>query len=384
MSSEGPLSSEQYILRKVHLYKDLLDKIFYGKHFLFKSFDKFLKQVHSEYPDKSDLTYTVVKWYYDNQAIVQIFKPFINNHVHVPIIANAPFSRVYMDTMYLTMNNSVFAFINVMDLFSKYAYSNLYVIGKKTSAVKSINALETFNDFLKEVGSPRIGTVITDQGGEFYGEFEEDLKKKKIPQDFADAGYKSKTSPIERFNKTLRLMLEKYKMVYGRLTQETLEEIIASYNNSEHSTLKYSPNEILSDVKAQRTVKQMYSTRKPETDYVPLTGYVRVKLETNIFSKTKPVWTSEIYLIKSFKDGKYTLDGSSGTFKGEELQPVQKEYLLNPKIKFADEEEASEKEVIPKVVKEIEKRETRGNRIDYAQIQGFVPRGNNKTIAYYV
>jgi len=65
------------------------------------------------------------------------------------------------------------------------------------------------------------------------------------------------------------------------------------------------------------------------------------------------------------------LEGSSGTFKGEELQPIEKEYLLNPKIKFADEEEASvKKEVVPNVVKEIEKRETRGNRIDYAQIQG--------------
>ena len=54
----------------------------------------------------------------------------------------------------------------------------------------------------------------------------------------------------------------------------------------------------------------------------------------------------------------YTLDGSSGTFEGEELQLVQKEYLLNPKIKFADEEEASvKKEVIPKVFKEIDKRD---------------------------
>ena len=79
MSSQGPIISEQYILRKVHLYKDLLDKILYGKHFRFQSFDKFLKQVHSEYPDKSDLAYTVVKWYYDNQAIVRIFKPFINS-----------------------------------------------------------------------------------------------------------------------------------------------------------------------------------------------------------------------------------------------------------------------------------------------------------------
>lgn len=102
-------------------------------------------------------------------------------------------------------------------------------------------------------------------------------------------------------------------------------------------------------------------------------------METNIFSKTKPVWTSEIYLIKSFKDGEYTLNASSGTFKGEELQPIPKEYLLNPKTKFADEEIARvKKEVIPKVVKEIEKRETRGNRIDYAQIQGFIPRGTKR------
>ena len=90
-----------------------------------------------------------------------------------------------------------------------------------------------------------------------------------------------------------------------------------------------------------------------------------------MFHWTKPVWTSEIYLIKSFKDGKYTLDGSSGTFKGEELQPIQKEYLLNPKIKFADEEEASEK-VIPKVVKRLRK-----ERLEETELimHRFVPTG---------
>ena len=85
------------LLKDVHTYKKILDGIFYGKHLLFKSFPKFLKQVRQEHPEESKLNYSVVKWYYDNQAIVQIFKPYEENHVRVPITTTSPFNRIYID-----------------------------------------------------------------------------------------------------------------------------------------------------------------------------------------------------------------------------------------------------------------------------------------------
>ena len=358
------------LLKDVHTYKKILDGIFYGKHLLFKSFPKFLKQVRQEHPEESKLNYSVVKWYYDNQAIVQIFKPYEENHVRVPITTTSPFNRVYIDSMYLSLNNSTVAFINIMDLFSKYAYSNLFIIPKNTSAVKSIYALKTFDNFLEKIGNKKIGSVMCDVGSEFQGDFQKGLIEKKIPQTFADAGDKSATSPIERFNKTLRLSIAKYRMVYGKITQEALNTIIDSYNNSMHSTLKYSPNQIIESKELANEVYKNYDTMKAESKYTPRKGWVRIKLETNVFSKLKAVWSNELYEIESFKNGRYTLKGKSGKYRDEDLQFIQKEYLLNPKVKLIDIEGDEAEEVkpqrIPEVERVIEKRETRMKKnIDY-------------------
>ena len=356
------MESEKALFNKMLKYKKLLDDIFYGKTFLFKSLPKFIYQIRRE--GHIDIPYNIVECYYENQAIVQIFKPDINDtHIRVPIITTKPFNRVYLDTMFLTLNKSVLGFINVMDLFSKFAFSKLFLLPKKTSAIGSNKAVLTFNNFLEKIGNKNIGSVITDTGPEFLGEFKQDLINKKIQHDYAEGGDKSKTSPIERFNKTLRGMIEKYRLVYGKITQENLDTIIDSYNDSLHDTLKYSPNFILENIDAQREVYKMYNEKKKTFIKIkPLEGYVRVKLDQSLFTKFKVIWSKEIYRIDNFENGVYTINGMKGKFKREELQPIQKEFLLKPNIKFDDdmEEEVEEKE--PRVIKEIEKRITRSHK----------------------
>lgn len=370
MYQRSRIKSNLYIMElfnKVLKVKKILDDIFYGEQFLFKSINKFIYQVKLE---GHDISSDVIKCYYDNQAIVQIFKPIIkDDYVRVPIITTRPFNKVYLDTMYLTMNNSVTAFVNIMDLFSKFAYSRMFIIPKKTSSVSSSKAVIAFNDFMEKIKNKSIDSVVTDKGSEFLGEFQQDMINKKIQQDFADTGDKSKTSPIERFNKTLRTMIEKYRVVYGKITQSNLDKIINSYNNSIHSTLKYTPNDVLNDINVERDVYTMYSNKKKDSITYPLVGFVRVRLDRNIFSKVKPIWSTEIYKINKFKDGYYSLDNIEGKFKREDLQLVNKEFLLKPNIKFEKEEEEELKQKVPAVIKEIEKRETRGNRRDYNELQ---------------
>ena len=336
------MQSELELFNKMLKYKTFLDNIFYGKNFLFKSLPKFIYQIRRE--GRIDIPNNIIECYYENQAIVQIFKPYINDdHISVPIITNKPFNRVYLDTMFLSLNKSVIAFINVMDLFSKFAYSKLFILPKKTSAITSSKAVLTFNNFLEKIGNKHIGTVITDTGPEFLGEFQQDLINKKIQHDYAEGGDKSKTSPIERFNKSLRGMIEKYRLVYGKITQENLDTIINSYNDSLHSTLKYSPNYILENIDAQREVFKMYNEKKKTFIKIkPLEGYVRVKLDRTIFTKVKALWSKEIYKIDNFENGVYTLTGMKGKFKREDLQLVKKEFLLSPNIKFEDDMEEEE------------------------------------------
>ncbi len=81
-------------------YKKELDDIFYNKNFLMKGLSKFYHKVKLL---NLDIPYKVVKFYYENQAITQIFRPpqHEKEEEYKPIISYKPFERVYIDTMYL-------------------------------------------------------------------------------------------------------------------------------------------------------------------------------------------------------------------------------------------------------------------------------------------
>ena len=118
----------------IERYKPKLDDIFYGENFQYRSLPKFIdkiKEEHFNVPSK------VIKDYYDNQNVVQVFKPVMKQKEYHPILSYYPFERVYIDTMYLTLPNSVLAFVNIMDLFTKYAFSKVFIIPKKASKIYS-------------------------------------------------------------------------------------------------------------------------------------------------------------------------------------------------------------------------------------------------------
>ena len=349
--------------------KSFLDSIFYDKDFLMKNLPLFVKKIRAT-KEGNGIPYNVIADYYQHQPVVQQFKPHNNAKIsHHHIISLLPFERVYCDTMYLTQKNSVLAFVNIIDLFSKYAFSKCYIIKSKTSSISADKAKETFNDFLDEIKKYNIpvGIVYTDRGSEYMGDFQKNLENKKIIQIFANAGDKLKTSPIERFNKTLRIYIEKFKIVYGNINSEVLDIIMKSYNNIEHAGLKYSPIEILKNKKYQDEItSRNYNLNNDEIIDKPITGYVRIRIPGNTFKKVSPVWSDKIYKIKRYSKGSYELDGIDQYFKRADLLPVSKEKLLEPEI---DTDLLSnlkkERVYIPrdKVEREPNKYETRGNRV---------------------
>jgi hypothetical protein len=331
-------------------YKDFLDTIFYGDGLLMKGFPIFLKAVRTAELNKYDhniIPYHYIKTYYENQDVVQVFKPQVKIYNHIPIISLLPFERVYIDTMYLTQKNSVLAFINIVDLFSKYAYSKCFLLGANVSAISSSKSLIVFNEFLQNIKKYNIpiGMLYSDRGSEFLGDFMVGLEKEKIIHIYSDAGDKRKMSPIERFNKTLRLYLEKYKVVYGKIDSNVLNKIMNTYNNIPHSKLKYSPIEILNNKKYQDEItSNNYLLQKSIKFEKPIDGYVRILLTKNAFKKVSPIWSSEIYKIKSFSNGNYILEELPDKyFKRDELLPVDKVNLMG-KIKI--------KEDVKKIIKD--------------------------------
>jgi len=139
-----------------------------------------------------------------------------------------------------------------MDLFSKYAYSCSYPLSKKSKAVTTFRvSTKVSDDFLKEINEKypkfKIGFVVMNRGSEFLGDFLKNLEDKDIPHIYANAGDKRKTSPIERFNKTMRLYLEEFRIINGRINNKTLKKILYAYNNSQNISTGYAPIVILND-----------------------------------------------------------------------------------------------------------------------------------------
>ena len=65
---------------KLSKYKDTLDDVFYSSDFFAKSLPKFVKKLELL---KLDIPYNIIEFYYDNQAIVQIFKPVTETKIVV-------------------------------------------------------------------------------------------------------------------------------------------------------------------------------------------------------------------------------------------------------------------------------------------------------------
>jgi len=347
--------------------KSFLDSIFYSDAFLMKGLPQFIKKVREV---NKEIPYSVIDSYYNSQEVVQAFKPHDKSvAISYPIISLLPFERIYCDTMYLTQPNSVLGFVNIIDLFSKYAFSRCFILKSKTSSISSEKAKATFNEFMDEVKKYNIpiGIVYTDRGSEYMGDFQTNLESKSIIQIFANTGDKRKTAPIERFNKTLRLMLEKFKLVYGNINSKVLQTIMLSYNNISHANLKDSPIDILKSKELQDKITSAnYQINNNQISIPSLKGDVRILIQTNAFKKVSPIWSREIYKIKSYSSGNYSLEGLPNKyFKRDELLPVSREQVLKPEKINREALPVEKRDIVPA---EIEKRNTRGNKIDYHEV----------------
>ncbi len=298
-------------------YKKTLDEVFYSRDFLMKSLSKLVNKLKAL---KFEIPYKFVKFYYDNQAITQIFRPphHEREKEYKPILSFQPFAMAHMDTMYVTYPNQTLAVVTLVDLFSKYGDARVIPIragAKNISSQSTMEALEDMLDSIDKLGYD-VDAVYTDNGNEFSKNFDKYLVDHKIKHVYGQPDDKRMTSPIERFNSTLRLSIEKYKLTYGRITKKSLVDIVRAYNTSSHS-IGYAPLKILEDSKIQNLVRAQYvAKRKKFMNTNVVSGYCRILLTTDLFAKTGANWSKEIYRIAKYnpKNNRYYLEGIKGAF----------------------------------------------------------------------
>lgn len=314
--------------------KPTLDKIFYSEDFIMGSLPKLWCKVK----ESTNIPFRVTKGYYDNQAVVQMFKPLNKPQRDYPIQTTKPLNIIFMDTMVIDQ----YYIINTIDLFSKFASSSVF-----PKAVTSQDAVKALNKFLDDADTKldSIQEVRCDGGPEFQGAFAQYTEGQKVTSlPYA----KTEMSPVERFNGTLRRMIEKLKLVQGKSISYAYKYVptaIKAYNNLVHSSTGHTPAELLKDKTLQREVL-MSQRQLPQIDSVAKGDTVRISVrnEQNAFDrKIAPNYSQETYKVKSVRGNRVTLDNGD-VLKGHQVLVIDPDLLMNAaKIRIIQSEETQKR-----------------------------------------
>lgn len=304
-----------------------LSELFYSDNFLMRNYRTLFDKVKEE---KLPYTRAQVKEWYDNQAVVQIFRP-LSKQNYMPILKYAVGERVYIDTMFF----DDYAVVCIIDLFSKFAHAKTFK--KPITSAKALQAYNEFASLLKH----DVKEVRSDVGSEFNKDFKKALEQKQtrtLPY------AKNEASPIERFNGTLRRIVERLFVVRGKTIDATPKYVklaVKAYNNTVHSATSQTPNSVISSPEvAQEAVKRLKRTLgqkalKASSPNMRVDDKVRVWIRdiTNPFDrKIAPNWSFDLYTIKQIDKprNRIKLDDDQW-YKPIYLQKVDEKKLNAPK-----------------------------------------------------
>lgn len=314
-----------------------LDEVFYGSGLLIKQFPLFKEKTKG-----LGISDEKLKYYYDNQEVVQLFKPIVVPKKYVSITAKGPFDRLYFDSMYITPLNV--SLVNAVDLFSKYGFVMLYR-GSSIDSAKASKALETFVREIINMGYYP-ATVRTDPGPEFHGSFKTTCESLGLPLIYLDEHDKLQSSPIEGFNRTIRLALEKVRAILPSdnpvtsQVEKAIYDIVSAYNNTTHSATRLAPSAILKDediqleLTAKNALKEADQVKELRSQPLPAGQSVRVMQRQVLFNKLTPNWSKEIYKIDHYDEAKnrYYLEGKRKGYQLYQLHPINTKTLMKKTI----------------------------------------------------
>ena len=234
------------------------------------------------------------------QQIAQINKKNIGKSGS--FIPPHPLYEFQIDLIYLenkNLNKASYGLVCI-DTFTKKGDVELI---KRKSAPEVTNAMR---EILKRMGIPKY--VYCDEGKEFDNElFLNLMKENKIEVIFS----LTHAPMVERLNRTIKELLEKYLQATGTKTiTNVLPKIIKNYNNSYHTTIKMAPNEVNENNQAEVYNNILQKATIKLREPINVGDRVRVQLKSKTFQKGyKPKFSKEIYTVDS-KEGKYYIINS--------------------------------------------------------------------------
>ncbi len=184
----------------------------------------------------------VSSWMNRNE-VDQIHQPPRKQNVARPIVVSKPMSHVQADLTiwekYRTKNKNYAYILAVVDLNTKFLWME---------PVKRKTAIHVNDALVKILGRmPKMPKIFqTDNGGEFMDQFHKTLKDKGIKHVFSQSHSPTTQGAIERTQGSIKRRIGKYFTLNNtRVWIDVLEDLVLNYNETEHSTTKQTPIEML-------------------------------------------------------------------------------------------------------------------------------------------
>ena len=212
--------------------------------------------------------------------------------------------------------------LNVLDVHSRYAWSRP-IRDKRAKTVK-----KEFKKIIKEIeadkGAGAVKNMNQDDGKEFMGVFKQYVDGKNITLHISARDDFAKNPIVERWNRTLREIMEKFEIDYpGQQILQQWDKIIRGYNTTYHKTIKATPMQVWKGKKpnTQKYYDVEYDFKKGDR--------VRVLRKKTLVEKGKYAWKPGLYTIHKKKKRGYILKDDQGSrqarrYMGYELQKVSK------------------------------------------------------------
>ena len=181
--------------------------------------------------------------------------------------------------------------LTCIDVFSKYAF--VVPVKNKTSEV----VLNAFKNIISSSGR-KPNNVQSDQGTEFVNlQFKKYLNE--IDTGFYQVNSELKASVVERFNRTIKEKIYRYLTLKNTNRYiDVLNDLILSYNNSYHRSIKTSPASVNDDNQKQ-IYKILYKDKKNNYNFnLSIGDLVRISKNKRIFEKGYTAgWTEEVFIV---------------------------------------------------------------------------------------
>ena len=284
--------------------------------------NQFIINVRKKYPDisKDDIIN-----FYNNQTGTQIFKKIKDQKENLLKINDNP-NSYQIDLMFMNkseskVNKGYYIFFVMIDILSRRAF--IYPIKNRTTA----ELIKGFNLFLEDLKSLNKYCIKVIGDNEFENkEFIKLLDKNDIQYSFhvaADDHFIKNSSNalgiIDRFIKTIKLRILKYQKITGNINFiDQLDKILNNYNNSEHSTIKTTPEKMFYNDGKQEQFKiknDIYNDITKEEFNLNVGDYVRCVKKTKLFDKENQTYSTKIYIINQIIGNKYLLKDDKGNEK---------------------------------------------------------------------